>query len=160
MGPTRPKDFNIERITRAATTIKSGNPGFILRLIAYSHFLDRGMNTEAANALMEAESVCQTSALNLPAPLHTDLIFGNAYLCRNAASARGWWDRMQASNGILQNVDYWRAKSALHWVEGDLQDAEESWAKANALAQKLPNAGVYEFDRYCCDLLHAALDAA
>jgi len=57
-------------------------------------------------------------------------------------------------------VDYWLAASALLWIEGNLKDANESWEKAHALAQQLPQAGAYEFDRYCCSLLRKALDEA
>jgi hypothetical protein len=67
---------------------------------------------------------------------------------------------MEARNPSRFNVDYWLAASALHWIEGDLKDAEESWQKANALAQKLPKFGAYEFDRYCCALLSKNLGEA
>jgi hypothetical protein len=56
------------------------------------------------------------------------------------------------------NVDYWMAASALQWVEGNLKYGEESWQKANPLAQKLPKAGAYELDRHCCSLLRRVLD--
>jgi len=65
---------------------------------------------------------------------------------------------MQAKKPTQSNVDYWRACSALHWVEGNLKEANEAWKKSNELAQQLPKAGAYEFDRYCCELLHKALD--
>jgi len=48
--------------------------------------------------------------------------------------------------------------AGLHWVEGNLKEANEAWNKSNGLAQQLPKAGAYEFDRYCCKLLRHALD--
>lgn len=158
IGPMRPKDYDIERIKRAASAINSGLQGLVLRLFAYSYFLDCGRNSEAGDALLEAASIYHNSALAMPAELHTDFVFGNAYLRRDATAAREWWDRMQAKKPTRMNVDYWRAKSALHWIEGDPQEANEAWKRSDALAQRLPYAGIYEFDRYCCNLLHRALD--
>jgi len=87
-----------------------------------------------------------------------EFVFGNAYLHRDAAAAREWWTRMEAKKPTRRNVDYWRADSALHWIEGHLKEANEGWEKSNALAQQLPKAGAYEFDRYCCFLLRKAID--
>jgi hypothetical protein len=53
---------------------------------------------------------------------------------------------------------YWMAASTLHWIEENLKDANESWKKANELAQQLPKAGAYEFGRHCCSLLRQVLD--
>jgi hypothetical protein len=86
-------------------------------------------------------------------------VFGCAYAQRNAAAARQWWDRMHEKKPTEFNSDYWRAKSALHWIEGDLEEANTAWNKCNDLAQQLPQAGAYEFDRYCCSLLRRAIDA-
>ena len=47
--------------------------------------------------------------------------------------------------------------SALRWIEGDLKEAGESLEKARALAQQLPKAGAYEFERYRCSLLQQVL---
>ena len=66
--------------------------------------------------------------------------------------------RMEAKKPTRFSEDYWRATGALHWIEGDLKAANEAWEKSNALAQQLPKAGAYEFDRYCCSLLRQALD--
>src|SRR5260370_29005625 len=68
------------------------------------------------------------------------------------------WEHLEAKKPTRFNVDYWLAKSALHWSEGRLQDANQSWEKADALAQQLPRAGAYDFDRHCCSLLRHALD--
>jgi hypothetical protein len=109
--------------------------------------------------LAEAENIYRESALNLHGPLHTVFVFGCAYAQRNAAAARQWWDRMHEKKPTEFNSDYWRAKSALHWIEGDLEEANTAWNKCNDLAQQLPQAGAYEFDRYCCSLLRRAIDA-
>jgi hypothetical protein len=48
----------------------------------------------------------------------------------------------------------------LLWIEGKVQEANDAWKKCDALAQQLPKAGAYEFDRDCCSLLRKALDEA
>jgi len=158
--PLRPRDYDIQAILRAAHRITQGTQGLILRLYAYFYFLDHGRIFEAGEALREAESIYHQSASDISAELHTEFVFGNAYVRRDAAAAREWWTRMEAKKPTRFNADYWRADSALHWIEGNMKEANAAWAKSNALAQQLPKAGAYEFDRYCCSLLGKALDEA
>jgi hypothetical protein len=157
--PVRPRDYNIQTILRAAQGISQGTTGMILRLWEFNHFLDAGRVQEALQALEDAERVLKASAVNIPAELYTVFVFGHAYAGRDAASARQWWDAMQAKKPTNFNVDYYRAESALHWIEGDLIQANTAWMKSNELAQNLPHAGEYEFDRTCCTLLREAIDA-
>ena len=156
--PLHPKDYDIQTIQRASTGIAQGNVGMILRIWAYSHFLDSGRIPEAVQALEDAEQVFHASSVNMPAELYTVFVFGNAYARRDAASARRWWDAMQARKPASFNVDYYRAESALCWIEGNLAQANTAWARSNELAQQLPHAGAYEFDRTCCNLLRQAID--
>jgi hypothetical protein len=158
--PLRPRDFDIEAIEQTARSFTQGKQALLLRLFAYTHFFDRGRLLEAEKALREAESIYHQSALDIPAELLTVFVFGNAYLRRDAAAAREWWTKMEAEKPTRLNVDYWRAYSALCWVEGNLKQANEAWEKSNTLAQQLPQAGEYEFDRYCCSKLRQALDEA
>lgn len=158
--PLRPKDFDIDAIQRAARLRPQGEEALVLRLYAYSYFFDSHRIAEALEALQAAESVYEQSASRIPAELHTDFIFGNAFLKHDAAKARVWWDRMEARKERCLNSDYWRARSALLWSENRLEPAREAWEKGNALAQKLPSAGAYEFDRYCFTQLRQALDAS
>jgi Peptidase family M50 len=156
--PLRPRDYDIQAILRSAHSITQGTQGLLLRLYAYFYFLDHGRILEAGEALREGESIYHQSASDIPAELHTEFVFGSAYVRRDAAAAREWWTRMEAKKPTRFNADYWRADSALHWIEGNLKEANEAWEKSNALAQQLPKAGAYEFDRYCCSLLRKALD--
>jgi hypothetical protein len=50
------------------------------------------------------------------------------------------------------------ALSALNWIEGRKEEAWAAWEKGNLLAQKLPAAGSYEFDRYRYSLLHDCIE--
>jgi hypothetical protein len=159
VSPMRPRDYDIQTLQRAAAGIGQGPPGMILRVWAYSHFLDTGRIPEAIQALEDAEQIVRTSAVDVPAGLHTAFIFGEAYVRRDAGAARQWWDAMQAKKPNHFNVDYYRAKSALHWIEGDLSQANIAWMKCDEAARKLPQAGAYEFDRVCCNLLRQAIDA-
>jgi hypothetical protein len=156
----RPRDYDIEAIRRAARTVNQGMQGLFLQLFAYSYFIDRNETSDAAEALYQAALIYNQSASDAPAELLTAFVFGSAYISRNASAARQWWTHMEARNPSRFNVDYWLAASALHWIEGNLKDAEEFWQKANALAQQLPNFGAYEFDRYCCALLSKNLGEA
>ena len=157
--PLQPKDYDIQTIQRASRNISQGTPGLLLRLWAYSHFLDKGRAAEAGQALQDAERVFHDSASNIPAELHAVFVFGNAYARRDAAAARQWWDRMQTKKITRLGVDHFRAESALHWIEGNLDQANLAWTKSNEFAQKLPHAGAYEFDRTCNNLLRQAIDA-
>ena len=156
--PLRPRNYDIETLQRASRTIARGQQGLLLQLFAYNYFLDQGRNREAGEALRNAESIYHESASDISPELHAVFVFGNALVCRDPAATRGWWSRMETKKPKRFNVDYWRANSALHWIEGDLKTANEALAKSEALAQKLPKAGAYEFDRYCCFLLRKALD--
>jgi hypothetical protein len=154
----RPRDYDIETLQRAARTITRGHQGVLLQLFIHNYYLDLGRLQEAREALSNAESIYHESASNISPELHTAFIFGNAFVCRDAAAARQWWSRMTVKKPKRFNVDYWRAVSALHWIEGNLKSAKETLAKSEALALKLPKAGAYDFDRYCCSLLREALD--
>ncbi len=158
--PVRPKNYDIETILRVAHSVRQGNHAMLLRLYAYICFLDQGKLQEAGKALREAESIYHESSSEIPAELHTLFVFGNAYVRRDAKAAREWWTRLEAKKPTHFNGDYWRACSALHWIEGSLTEANEAWDKCNALAEQLPEAGAYEFDRYCCSLLRKALDVS
>jgi Peptidase family M50 len=156
----RPRDYDLLTIQRAAAGINQGQRALLLRLYTYHSLLDQALMTEAGMALKEAESIYFASASDIPAELLTVFVFGNAYVLHDAAAARQWWDRMEAKKPSRFNVDYWRAKSAICWIEGSLDEADEAWKKSDEQARKLPEAGAYEFDRYCCSLLRMALDEA
>lgn len=157
--PLRPRDYDIEAIQRAKQSFTQGRQAFVLRLLASSYFLDRGLIPEASHETAEAERICHESALDISAELCMALVFRTAFLRRDVAGTRQWWERMEAGKPAHFGVDYWLAKSALCWIENRGQEAREAWDKGNTLAQKLPAAGDYEFDRFRCALLRRELDA-
>jgi len=156
--PLRPRDYDIEALQRTARVITTGAQGFMLRLLSYSYYLDRGELQAAAAALMETESVFQQLDSQFPPAIYTVFVFGNAFVRRDAAAARLWSERMQAKKPTDFNVDYWLAKSALHWIEGDFEEADAAWNKSSELAERLPKLGAYESDRFTCSLLRQAFD--
>jgi peptidase M50-like protein len=157
--PLRPRDYDLGMIERAEGAAQ-GTQRMLLRLFRYQHFLDCGQLHEAALAIGEAEAVYEQLALDIPAELHASVIFGVAYARRDASAARQWWERMEDKKPTRFNADYWAANSALHWIEGNLYAANESWYKGAVIAKQLPMAGAYEFDRYKYGLLRQALDEA
>jgi hypothetical protein len=159
VSPLRPRDYNIELMERAAAGgAAQGRQLMVLSLLRHHHFFDCGQLTDAALALAEAEAIYQQFASEIPAELHSDFIFGNAYVKHDGMAARLWWQRMEEKKPTRFGGDYWLAHSALHWIEGDLYTANDSWHKGAAIAKQLPNAGAYEFDRYRYILLRQALD--
>ena len=159
VSPLRPRDYNIELMDRAAAGgAAQGRQLMVLSLLRHHHFFDCGQLTDAALALAEAEAIYQQFASEIPAELHSDFIFGNAYVKHDGMAARLWWRRMEEKKPTRFGGDYWLAHSALHWIEGDLYTANDSWQKGAAIAKQLPNAGAYEFDRYRYILLRQALD--
>ena len=156
--PLRPRDYDIDAIQRAEISFTQGMQALLLRLFASSFFLDHRMIPQAAQAVAEAESICHDSALDLPAELCMAFVYRTAFLRRDAAAARQWWDRMESKKPTYFGVDYWLAQSALFWIEGRKEEASVAWNKGDVLAQQLPAAGDYEFDRYRSTLLHDCIE--
>ena len=155
----RPRDYDIDAIQRAELHFTQGHQALLLRLLASSYYLDTGNNSQAAQAVEEAERIVLDSNLEIPAELCMALVFRTAFLRRDAEGARQWWERMEAKKPTHFGPDYWLAQCALFCVEGRRDEARESWQKGNLLVQKLPSAGDYEFDRYRCSLLHDCLES-
>ncbi|HWF48368.1 MAG TPA: M50 family metallopeptidase [Bryobacteraceae bacterium] len=155
----RPRDYDMEVIQRAAQFLTRGQQALVLRMYAYTHFFDSCRFSEAMRALTEAESVYAQGSPAISAEMCADFVFANAFLKRDAAAAHLWWDRMQSEKAPRFTVDYWKARSALLWIENDVEQARAAWDKGNELAQTLPHAGAYEFSRHCFAQLREVLDA-
>jgi hypothetical protein len=156
--PRRYRDMDIAAIERMADRFPNELKGLYLRLCACNVYLDSDRIREARLALAEAEAIFTSYAIDVPVPLHTSLVFKNAYLNHSPARARFWWDRMEARKPRQRNFDYWLAQSSLFSVEGRPQEAEQAWQKADAEARKLPHFGAYEFDRALLAMMRQELD--
>jgi hypothetical protein len=156
--PLRPRDYDIDAIQRAELSFKEGRQALLLRFFASYYFLDHDMISRAAEAFAEAERISREPGFDTPAELQADFVFDSAFLRRDAAGARQWWDRMEAKKLKHFGVDYWLAQSALFCIEGRKEEARTAWEKGNQLAQQLPAAGAYEFDRYRYTLLRDCME--
>jgi hypothetical protein len=154
----RPRDYNVKLIERAAAGAAQGKLLMLLHLFRYQHFLDCGELPEAAQAMSDAEAVYLEIAAEVPAELHAGFVFGNAYVKRDAVAARQWWQRLEEKKPTKFDGDYWLAHCALHWIEGNLYIAKDSWHTGAAMVSQLPAAGAYDFDRSCFELLHEELN--
>jgi len=160
VSAVRPRDYDISAIHRAAQNIAQGRQGLLLRLLAYSYFLDCADLEKAGDELAKAGTIYNESASDAPVEFVTAFVFGSAYIWRNADFARGWWAHVETKKPASLNSDYWLAHAALLWIETDLKTASESLEKARMLAQELPAFGAYDFQRYQCTLLNNVLNAA
>jgi hypothetical protein len=154
----RYKDLDINAMLYAAGQFPFTDRAFQMQLFASNYYLDTGRIPDARKALTQAENIVAQANLDIPGPFHTDLVFKQACLNRNAPAARAWWDKMEAKKVERKNIDYWLARASLHWIEGNRTEAEEAYKTAEAEAAKLPHFGAYEFDRFRLSLLRQAMD--
>jgi len=156
----RPRDYDAEALQRAAVAFNQGQQALVLRLIESEYFLDSGELERSSEALDRAESIYRESASDIPAGALTVFILGYALVRRDAAKVRQWWERMEAKGDAERGVNYWMARSAMLWAEGQHEQAQEAWAKGNMLAQKARPTGSDAFDTYRLKLLRELLDEA
>ncbi|MFN7925293.1 MAG: M50 family metallopeptidase [Bryobacteraceae bacterium] len=157
--PLRPRDWDLETLTRAAAVMDHGRQGMLLRLYACLHHVDSDRHGEARRQY-EATASLHGDALpegKQDPALAAKMLFLGALLDGNAADARAWWHRIDSDAAKTQDLDYWRARAALHWLESDREAAAASLAKAEEFARNLPRAGAYDFDRDSLARLRMAL---
>jgi len=160
VAPVRPRDFDIELINEAADFVPHGERGLLLRLFASKHYIDKNRIPEALANMEAAEALYTECRFEKPQDICSEFVFINAFYKHDLAAAEMWWQRIEALRNIERDADYWRAKTALLWLEGKREEAFDAWARGNALAQKLPSAGTYDFARSCFARLRKALDGS
>ena len=156
--PQRPRDYDIAVLQRAGAFLNRGTKAMLLRMYACFHYLDTGRKAEAIGALRSAEAIYPEIAAALTADQHAEFVFVNALYKRDRGRARYWWDQMQAKGDSKFRTDYWRARAAVYWIEGNQEEADDSWKKGNAIARSLPRTGAYDFDRWCFEELRRAME--
>jgi hypothetical protein len=159
-SPMRPRDCDLHVLNRATALLTSGMEALLLRVQLQICYHDRGLLPEAVTALEDAEAVYNNFITGLRTDLHKTFVFGNAFLKRDAAQARLWWNRMEAAGSAEEDAEYWFSLSALHWVEGDPVQAEEDWQKSRALISEVPGTGAEEYERDCLAHMRAARSPA
>jgi hypothetical protein len=85
-------------------------------------------------------------------------VFAIAFLRRDAATTRLWWERMEARESYQFDDRLWGSRCALLYSENRLKEAAEMWKWADARARRLPKAGHWEAQRHAVKLLGRALD--
>jgi hypothetical protein len=159
-SPMRPRDCDIHVLRRAAAFLTKGMEALLLRVQAQTYFHDCGLIPEAVRSLEEAEAVFAESIDDLRADLHKSFVFANAFLKRDSAQARQWWNRMEAKGSTTVDAEYWLSRSALLWIEGDIAEADAALKQSVALIKELPPTGAYEYDRDCVEQLRSAIAAS
>lgn len=157
----RPRDYDIGAMERAAGAIREGVRGTHLRLLEYCYYLDHGRLREATQAVNEAEEAAQESLAAIPVEFYSAFVFAKAFVQRDAEGTRTWWTRLEAKQPASAKLgaDVWLARTASLWMDGKMAEAKEAWDRGNAVAQQLPAAGAYDFDRDKYAMLRRELDA-
>jgi len=143
----RPRNYDIQALNSAAAYFTHGREALMLRLFATSCFLDQSQVAEARSSFAQAVSIAEESQISISSDLLTTFVFNSVYLDRDAGAARRYWDLFESKNPQHFGVDYWLARSALHFIEDHPLEARDAWNVGAALARELPTAGAYEFDR-------------
>jgi hypothetical protein len=156
--PLRPRDFDIAALARAAEAMGPGTRAAHLRLLESHCYLDCGRLKDASYALNEAETACGDANAEVPLEFHEDFVFGKAFVQRDGEGTREWWKRLEAKKPKRFNADYWLARASYLWMEGRREEAREAWAQGNALAERLPEAGAYQFAREKFAMLRGELE--
>jgi hypothetical protein len=155
----RPRDFDVNAINKAADSVPVGERGLLLRLFACLHYVDSDQIPEAMASMEEAGALYEGSTFDKPQDICAEFVFLNAFHKRDLAAADRWSKKIDALRNVDPDADYWRARTSLLWLRGERTEAREAWERGNALAQKLPSAGNYDFTRSCFAKLRAVLDA-
>ncbi len=159
LAPIRPRDWNIAVIREAADFLKTGTQGMLLRLLASYWLLDAGRVADAVAESTQAQALFRPQMVPNPADFYAEFVFVNAFYARDLNAAEAWWSKLEALTKIEFDADYWRARSAIFWLRGDLNEARAAWGTGNEKAQRLPSCGIYDFTRRHFAELRKALSA-
>jgi hypothetical protein len=158
INPSRPRDWDIGLLTRAAESVPRGAQGLLLRCLAGHYFVDTKQFPQAISCLEAAETLFDEARLRNPADFLADFVFLNAAYKRDPAAAERWWSRLEACRKSDRDADYWRAAAAIFWVRGETQQARDAWERGHALAARLPRCGAYDFSRDAFEYLREVLE--
>ena len=155
----RPRDYDIEAIKRASLHFTAGREALLLRLFAASYYFDRSLIDETCKFLCEAERIYHESASDAPPELHTSFIIKGFLVGADQAYVRHWWNSMQSKKTANLDQDYLLAKCIIHWVDGDVSAARDTWDAGQAYLRRLPDVGTYNYDRDCYSHMEPLLGA-
>lgn len=136
----RPRDWDPELVRRAAGTGGSHNAHPIATLLAYRHALDQGDVAGAGRHLQDALRSRHAAAPLYRPGLSLEAAWYEAVYRRDAAAARAWYARMEAT-GPVEAYAKPRADAAIHLAERDLAAARRSAERARALLGQSVDTG-------------------
>ena len=149
----RPAQFDLPLLERVADFYQSGPQGAQVRLLIAIHHVESGRPTAATEAWREAARLHPEPSADVSA----EYTFLEAAVAQDIESARAWWKRVEAKGDSKRELDYWRGRTAMLWVEQDFDGARDALGKADAFARSLPAVGAYDYDRWCLDMLRGRL---
>jgi hypothetical protein len=155
-----PRDWDGKLLQRAADHQRSGMEGIHLRLFMTMHLLDSGNPGLAVAAYREALLQDPKATDALDADLFAELVFIEATFGGNVERARELWQKMETKGGYKKEIDYGKGRAALLCLEGKLEEAEETLRVAQGFANALPDAGIYNFDRWCLAQVRSKIEEA
>ena len=156
--PRRPRDFDEGTLQRAAASLRTGEEGLYLGMFLAMHYLDDGKIEQGIAAWRAAIEQDPEAAAKLRPDTAAEMAFYEGAVAGDAERAHHWWNKVESSGDSRKAVDYWKGRTAILIVDGKLDEAAQAFSEAEQRAQKLPEAGAYEFDRWCVDVLRRKLN--
>ena len=156
--PKRPRDFDEGTLLRATASAQEGEEGLYMGLFLAMHYLDSGQTEQGIAAWRKAIEQDPAAVDKLKPDTAAEMAFYEGAIAGDVDRARHWWSRVESKTESRHEVDYWKGRTAVLIAEGQLDRAAEAFRKADEFASKLPEAGAYEYDRWCVDILRQKLN--
>ena len=157
--PSRPADWDVEVLRKAANFAKQDERGLRLRLYISMHYLEAGKIPEALASIKEAEDLYDRVSLRKPADTCAEFVFVNAIFKHDQETAEFWWRRLEAQPSKDLEADYWMARASIMWLRGNGEEARKAWERANVFAAGLPKAGAYDHIRWRSERINDMLQS-
>ena len=153
--PLRPSQFDLPLLERVAAFHQSGPHGALVRLFIALHHVEGGRYQPAIDAWRKAA----TLDLEPSAGRAAEYTFLEAAIAHDLEKAREWWQKVEKKGDCRREVNYWRARAALLWLEGDPETARQALSQADTFAQQQPAEGAYAYDRWTVEMLRRTFSA-
>jgi hypothetical protein len=139
MTPTRPRDGDLSLINEFAGIVKNTREALLLKVFAGCYYLDSGDLPQAVASFKAAEALF-TDNIPKPADLCAFFAYANALYARDLPAAELWRSKIQALPKIDFDAEYGKARSAVLWLQEDMDASRQAWARGNRLAQAIPSS--------------------